>query len=237
MWSHDESRVDGLSIEVRNAGIRTKRGGVFDRISFSAGPGDIVAVCGPGGTGRTSLLLAIGGRMRLSRGELKIGGRSLPRSGPWVRANSSVCPAPDIDPLVDNMRVSEELRRAELLLRPSDRRPYERNELLDLVGFEATQQDLVGDLGQPDRTRLRLVLGLVARVPLIILDDLGDQVPAAGHEGLWQAVRMCATATGATIIASSLESEPARGVADQVVLIDAPNLALPEADVPNVGAA
>lgn len=207
----------GVRIQADGVAIRTKRGGVFAGVSFSLRPGEVLAVCGSGGSGRTSLLLAMSGRMRLSEGTLAIDYKRLPGAGPWARRNSSVCPAPTIDPLVENMRVSEELRRAELLAGPRWRRPLQREALLNLVGFGAAEHDLVGDLGPVDRSKLRLVLGMVAATPLVVLDDLGDQVPASGHEALWNGIRACADATGATLVASSLEPVPARLVADVYV--------------------
>lgn len=211
--------ANGVRVQADGIGIRTKRGGVFRDVSFSVRPGEVLAVCGSGGSGRTSLLLAISGRMRLSEGTLAIDSRRLPGAGPWVRRNSSVCPAPTIDPLVENMRVSEELRRAELFAGPRWRRDITRDGLLDLVGFSADQHDLISDLGPVDQSKLRLALGMVVTAPLVVLDDLGDQVPASGHDQLWCDVRACAQATGATIVASSLEPLPARLAADTFVAL------------------
>jgi len=208
--------VAGLSIEAASLRVRTKRGLVFRDVSFNAKPGDVIACCGPGGSGRTCLLLAISGRMRFSRGSLTIGDQALPKAGPWVRRNSSVCPAPGIDPLVENMRVSEELRRAELLA-GKYRRTRTALELLAVGGFTADPHALVSELDESDRTRLRAVLGFIVDVPLVLLDDLGAQVPASGHEQLWVSARACAEVTGATLVASSLEPVPARQVADQVI--------------------
>lgn len=208
------SADNGVRIQADAVGIRTKRGRVFGDVSFSVRPGEVLAVCGSGGSGRTSLLLAMSGRMRLSEGTLAVDGKRLPGAGPWARRNSSVCPAPTIDPLVENMRVSEELRRAELLAGRRWRRALTREALLELVDFGADQHDLIGDLGPADRSKLRLALGMVVATPLVVLDDLGDQVPASGHEALWNGVRACADLTGATVVASSLEPVPARLVAD-----------------------
>lgn len=214
-----------MRIQADGVSIRTKRGLVFDDVSFSVQPGGVLAVCGSGGSGRTSLLLAMSGRMRLSEGTLAIDGKRLPGAGPWVRRNSSVCPAPTIDPLVENMRVSEELRRAELLAGRRWQRRLTREALLELVDFGADQHDLVGDLGPVDQSKLRLALGMVAATPLIVLDDLGDQVPASGHEALWNGVRACAEATGATVVASSLEPLPARLVVDTFVALAGAHIA------------
>lgn len=187
--------ADGVAVEAAGLSIRTKRGPVISEVSFRLGPGEIGVACGSGGCGRTSLLLAAGARMRLFQGVLTVADRALPGAGGWVRRHSSVCAGPDIDPLVDNMRVGEELRRAELFAGRRGRRPLRNSEIFDLVGLDVDMRALVGDLSPPDRTRLRFALGLVADVPLLILDDLGDQVPQAGHELLWNGVRDAVDAT------------------------------------------
>lgn len=213
--------VDGVRIEAEGLGIRTKRGPVFQDVSFSSSPGDVVAVCGPGGSGRTSLLLTLSGRMRLSTGTLAIDGRTLPTDSKWVRRNSSVCAGADIDPLVENMRVSEEYRRAELFAGARHARKLTRDQVFDLVDLKCDPHSLVSDLDAPDRTRLRLALGLVVQVPLLLLDGLGQEVPASGHHRLWTAVRRCVDATGVTLVASTLESGPAVDHADVVVNLPA----------------
>ena len=58
----------GASLSAEGFGLKGPRGWAFRGVEFSAGPGSLVAVEGPSGSGRTCLLLALTGRMRSTAG-------------------------------------------------------------------------------------------------------------------------------------------------------------------------
>ena len=55
-------------LSVHELGLQTRRGWVFRDVSLEVEPGELVAVTGPAGSGRTSLLLALAGHFRTSHG-------------------------------------------------------------------------------------------------------------------------------------------------------------------------
>src|SRR5690348_6780189 len=57
-------------------GLRTRRGWVFRDVSLRVEPGELVAVTGPAGSGRTSLLLALAGHFRTTEGTYALAGRA-----------------------------------------------------------------------------------------------------------------------------------------------------------------
>src|SRR6266487_2468298 len=68
------------SVGIVASGItaRGPEGPIFQGVDLEAEPGSLVAVTGPGGCGRTALLLALAGRFRLVAGQLVVGGHQLP---------------------------------------------------------------------------------------------------------------------------------------------------------------
>jgi ABC-type sulfate/molybdate transport systems ATPase subunit len=76
--------VHGLA--VRDAVVT--RGTFTVQASLRAGPGEVVALVGPNGTGKTTLLHAIAGLVPLSAGEIRLGTQVLdsPSDGTWVPA-------------------------------------------------------------------------------------------------------------------------------------------------------
>ncbi|MFC4017499.1 ATP-binding cassette domain-containing protein [Micromonospora sp. GCM10011542] len=57
-------------VEASGLGLRTRRGWVFRDVDLAVGAGELHAVTGPPGSGRTSLLLALAGRFPTSEGRL-----------------------------------------------------------------------------------------------------------------------------------------------------------------------
>lgn len=66
-------------VEASGLGLRTRRGWVYRDVDLTAEAGELHAVTGPPGSGRTSLLLTLAGASRTTRGSCAAGGT--PRSG------------------------------------------------------------------------------------------------------------------------------------------------------------
>jgi len=62
-------------IDMENGGFRYNGGGwIFRSLSFTVGEGEILSILGPNGKGKTTLLKAIQGMLRLSEGSIARGG-------------------------------------------------------------------------------------------------------------------------------------------------------------------
>ncbi|PWU59692.1 ABC transporter ATP-binding protein, partial [Micromonospora globispora] len=58
-------------VEASGLGLRTRRGWVYRDVDLTAEAGELHAVTGPPGSGRTSLLLALAGRFPHTEGGLR----------------------------------------------------------------------------------------------------------------------------------------------------------------------
>lgn len=202
------SEYDGdVLVKAENLGLATKRGEVFEEIYLTVGPGQLVALTGPGGSGMTSLLLVLAGRMKFTSGTLEVAGQQITPKSKWLRKHVSLSPFPFIDDLVDNMRVSEELRQTQLMAF-GQLRSVQGAELLELVGLDVSPKTFVGDLDEYQRSRLRLALGLVVDLPIVCLDDFFRAVPIDETSEFWKTLRDVVDTTGATLFCNSTNPPP-----------------------------
>ena len=200
-------RTDRLS-------LRGPRGWVYRDVTFAAAPGELVAVEGPPGSGRTSLLLTLAGRMKPSSGSAHIGGFILPGELFEVQRIAALGLVPGVSALEPGLTVIEQFRERELLslrLRVSRQTPAA---LEAWLGVPPTT--LVRDLDALRKHLLGIAMALVGSPQLIIADDVDVGVRAAEQVTLWERLALVAR-RGITVLASCCDAGPAAEVADLVV--------------------
>ena len=83
----------GPALVAVGLGLLTKNGWIFQDINLTLRPSSVAAIVGPAGTGRTSLLLALAGRMEANTGSLTVAGHCLRDRPKNVRAVTAVARA------------------------------------------------------------------------------------------------------------------------------------------------
>ncbi|GAA3196421.1 ATP-binding cassette domain-containing protein [Actinocorallia longicatena] len=191
-------------------GVRTRRGWIFSGIELEAGAGELVAVGGAGGTGRSSFLLTLGGRMRPSMGDLWVCEQKSP---PRIRGLVAVGRIGGAAEPEDELTVRDHVNERSIIA-GKGREPF--GTACERLGTRFEAGERVGGMATERRTLLALALALMERTPVVLLDDLDDGAPPAGQRRLWQAARRAADG-GTVVIAATTDPDPAEGVADTVV--------------------
>ncbi|MGV9555428.1 hypothetical protein [Streptomyces sp. NPDC003522] len=81
--------MHGVTVTAEGFGLRGPRGRVFRDVGLDMGSGSPVAAEGPSGSGRTSRLPALTGRMRTTEGTAVVGTARLPKQPAAVRRVSA----------------------------------------------------------------------------------------------------------------------------------------------------
>ncbi|WP_273121064.1 thiol reductant ABC exporter subunit CydC [Actinomyces dentalis] len=196
---------------------------VAEGIDLDLGPGDRLAVVGPSGIGKTTLLLTLAGMLRPRAGELTLDGAS-----PWGAARGEVAERVSLtaeDAHVFSTSVLENLRVA----RGSVSRP-EAAALLERAGLgpwlTALPEGLDTEIG-PDATtlsggerrRLLLARALAAPAPLMLLDEPGEHLDAAAADRLVADLLDADASRGVLLVTHRLS---ALAGADQVLVMGRP---------------
>ncbi|MGW4225241.1 ATP-binding cassette domain-containing protein [Streptomyces bauhiniae] len=235
--------MHGVDVTAGGFGLKGPRGWAFREIGFEAGPGSLIAVEGPSGSGRTCLLLALTGRMKPSEGEAAVGGLPLPRRMGAVRRFSAVANVAGVTDLEPALTVGEHLRERALLqrrfgdslrdaLHPRPQRAHEARLRadaalaaagLDLDALPKGSRTAVRDLERLEVLRLSVALALIGRPRLLAVDDVELKLSADERAEVWDLLRSLADA-GTTVLAVcrtapdgcvSVSTEPAAADPDE----------------------
>ncbi|MFI9805210.1 ATP-binding cassette domain-containing protein [Streptomyces sp. NPDC052301] len=212
--------MDGAHVTAEGLGLRGPRGWAFSGITFDAEPGSLIAIEGPSGSGRTSLLLALTGRMKPTQGVATVGEFKLPRHMAGLRRVAAVAAVAGVTDLEPALTVGEHLRERSLLqrrfgdslrevLRPRAQRRHEARLRvdaalaaagLDLETLPKGSRTAVRDLERIQELRLSLALALLGRPRLLGVDDIDVKLSDAERAQVWDQLRSL-TRAGTTVVA------------------------------------
>ncbi|MFG3493669.1 ATP-binding cassette domain-containing protein [Streptomyces sp. NPDC047928] len=218
-------RPRGVRVTADALGLKGPRGWAFRDVTFDAAPGELVAIEGPSGSGRTCLLLALTGRMRPTEGHAEVGGLRLPRKMAAVRRFSALGHVPGVSDLDPAFTVAEHLRERVLLRRRFDgsplallRKPSERaadsrtriSAALDAVALDVDAlpkggRTSIRDLERLEALRLSIALALIAEPRLLAVDDTDLKLSDADEAEAWSLLRSIADG-GTTVLAVCSEA-------------------------------
>jgi ABC-type multidrug transport system ATPase subunit len=199
-------------VDAGDLGVRTYRGWIFEGVSLTADAAQLVAIAGPGGSGRSSLLLTLGGRMRPSAGALRVSGLPLPARAAQVRSRTAIARIGGAVTLDEELRVGDHVRERALA---AGCRKAAFGSACSVVQLKLDEHALVGSLDAHQVTLLALTLALMEGRPIVLLDDLDTGSDARTQAWLWAAARRAAD-TGACVIATTTEADLAAPYAHHV---------------------
>ncbi|MFE9018269.1 ATP-binding cassette domain-containing protein [Streptomyces sp. NPDC007808] len=217
--------VTAVGVTARGLGLEGPRGWAFRGVSFEAEPGSLITVEGPSGTGRTSLLLALTGRMKPTEGTATVGEAVVPKRMAAARRVSALAHVPGVTDLEPALTVAEHLHERALLqrrfgdsvrglLRPrTEWRAEEklrvdaalRSAGLDLESLPKGSRTAVRDLERLEALRLSVALALIGRPRLLGVDDTDLKLSDADRAEVWALLKSL-TEAGTTVVAVCSEA-------------------------------
>ncbi len=213
------------SIWAAGLGLRGPRGWVYKDVDIDIPAGSLALVLGPEGSGKTSLLLSMAGRMRPTGGTLHVGGIDATRRRSAARRLVGLGEFHQVNEMDDTLTVRDQVM-AELALHGRRWRRAKVEPLLDPLGHELDPHQRISDLSAPDRLLFGVALALLTDPPIVAVDRVdADLDPHEQARVLEQLRRL--TERGVTVLGGALD--PALTSAADVVVTLAPERA---ADAP-----
>ena len=186
-------------------------------------PGGVVAVVGPNGVGKTTLLRAMAGSLAVAAGAVALDGVPIRSLDPRDRARRIALVDPT-EPVLAALRVADAVASA--------RFPYHRwweweataedeaavNGALARTGLSAFRDRELGTLSAGERQRVWIALAIAQRAGIVLLDEPTSHLDLRASVETLQLVRELA-AGGALVVAVLHQLEEAAAFADRVVVL------------------
>jgi ABC-type multidrug transport system ATPase subunit len=219
-----ESGSTAAAVSAEGLGLRGPRGWVYRGVDLVAEPGTLTVVGGAAGSGRTSLLLTLSGRMKPGEGSATVAGLRLPRQAARVRRIAALGPVPGVNDLQGALTVAEHLQERRLLHlgRNVPRRSTDQVLALAALPVEELPRGLrtpVRDLAPSAALRLSTALALLGRPRLLCVDDTDVRLPAEDREAVWAMLRGVAD-DGTTVLAAATDAPATAGLADTLLRLE-----------------
>src|SRR5215212_1067351 len=155
------------------SGLRAGYGSteILRGVDLTVGPGEIVAVLGSNGTGKSTLNRTISGVMRASQGSIRFEGTAIERERPAAIVARGLIHVPEGRRIFPNLTVRENLDLG-AYRRARARRAQNRSRVFSIFPRLAERQgQSAGTLSGGEQQMLAIGRGLMAEPRLLILDE------------------------------------------------------------------
>lgn len=189
----------------RDLGVATTRGVVVAGLDAVLAPGSVGAVVGGSRTGKSTLLLALTGRMRHVSGVLHVAGHDGVRHPAQVRRITSVARVAGLVAPEPSLTLEECVTERTLFDAGSPRTRWVRYlHAAHLLGLDAPRSALFGSLSPADQSRAAVALACIRPATLVVVDDLDRGATVEEQADLWAGL-LALAADGRTLVAATAE--------------------------------
>jgi ABC-2 type transport system ATP-binding protein len=201
------------ALEVRDLTITYGDTRAVNGLTFSAEPGEVLAVLGPNGAGKTSTIECLEGYRRPSSGHVRVldldpiadHAALVPQIGVMLQAGG----------VYPGIRPMEALELHAAFYADAE----DPAELLERVGLTHRRRATWRQLSGGEQQRLSLALALVGRPKVAFLDEPTAGVDVQGRQLIRSTVRELAH-SGVCVVLTTHDLDEAERVSDRVVIID-----------------
>ena len=203
-------------IEVKNATKKYKKVKALDDISFEIHEGKITCLLGINGVGKSTVLKAICGLIKLDSGEIFIDGEKISH-----KIYDKVAFVPDVDNYFVQFTIKQSFEfMKEFYKNWDDKKAYE---MLNL--FNLTDDRKILNLSKGNIARVKIILGFAQNAKYTILDEPFSGIDIFKREDFLKVMTKYITDEQSIIITTHEISE-IEMIADDVILIDNGKLSL-----------
>ncbi|WP_207484059.1 ABC transporter ATP-binding protein [Arenibaculum pallidiluteum] len=215
--------MGGDSLSARAVVVEYGSVPVLKGVSIDIAPGEFVALLGSSGCGKTTLLRAVSGFVKVRSGSIHIAGRDVTSLPPERRDVAMVFQSYALWP---HMTAAENLAYG-LRIRKIPRAERDRRvaEVLEMLGLGGLGDRPVTQLSGGQRQRVALGRALAVNPRMLLLDEPLSNLDARIREVVRHEIKALQTRLGITAVHVTHDREEAMVMADRIAIMEAGGIA------------
>ena len=166
------------AIEIRNLSFSYEKTPVLSDVNFSVDSGDFLAIIGPNGGGKSTLMKLIVGLLKPSEGDVRVFGEKVPSK----KVSIGYVPQNTNRNLEFPITVAETVSTGLPLYKSN---PQKVKEALETVKMESFAGRRLGELSGGERQLVLIARALAADPQILFLDEPSSNIDAQGQEDLY----------------------------------------------------
>ncbi|MFC4374027.1 ABC transporter ATP-binding protein [Nocardia halotolerans] len=212
---------NGVVLDVQQLRMRYDDNDVLHDVTFRATRGEVLVMLGPNGAGKTTTIEILEGFRRRSAGRVDVLGADPEHGDQQWRARIGV--------VLQSWRDHAKWRVRELLAHlgtyyrpyatPAVARPWDTDELIDLVGLTEQAGAKISTLSGGQRRRLDVAIGIVGRPELLFMDEPTAGFDPAARRDFHDLVHRLADLEDTTVLLTTHDLDEAEKLADRILIL------------------
>lgn len=200
-------------VQVENLNLAYKNLRAVQSASFSVKSGEILAVIGQNGSGKTSTVECVEGLRKPDSGLVKVFGKD-----PWMHRSEVY---KEMGVQLQEAEYPLKIRVEELcrLFASFYERPADWNLLLTQMGLDEKRKSPIHKLSGGEKQRLSILLSLMGRPKLLVLDELTTGLDPEVRRNMWISLENIRE-SGVAIIMVSHYLDEAEALADKILYLE-----------------
>lgn len=200
-------------VQVENLSLSYKNIRAVQDVSFSISPGEIIAVIGQNGSGKTSTVECIEGLRKPDGGQILVFGKNPWSQRPEVYKEMGIQLQEAEYP--SKIKVGEQCE----LFASFYERPADWNLLLAQLGLAEKRKSYIHKLSGGEKQRLSILLSLMGRPKLLVLDELTTGLDPEVRKNMWESFENIRRGGVAVLMVSHYLDE-VQALADKILYLE-----------------
>jgi branched-chain amino acid transport system ATP-binding protein len=206
-------------LEVSNVEAGYGGGRVLNGVSFGVGRGEVLALIGRNGVGKTTLMRALIGLVRLDAGEIRLEGNAIGQHKPYARAQSGIGYVPQGREIFGALTVAENLQ-----VGAQANRTHAASMKEKVVGYfpilrkRYTQK--AGTMSGGEQQQLAIARALISAPKVLLLDEPSEGIQPSIVDLIGDTLQHIAHDTGIGVVLVEQDMGMVERIANRCCVMD-----------------